>query len=422
MLATPEAADKALSRLSDKDFYQPQNQTVFHNIRELMSGNGSVDSTMLATHMSENRQLEQVGGMDYLAQLVTSAPPSGGVEYYIQQVSDAAMLRQVGMVGQQLQQMSTVTDTSAKDVLRKSLDAVFALEESSTASDEDLKEVGPLSHDMLNRLDEMQQNPTEHGVMTGFRKIDELTNGLQPGQMVVIAGRPGMGKSTLGMDFARNAALHQGLPTVVFSLEMSGFELMQRMFAAETGVTMAAFQHPEILTEADWAKLNEKYEEVQGKPLWVDDSPIINMGTIRAKCRAQARRTGVKLVVIDYLQLMTSGRSVESRQQEVSEFSRQCKTLAKELQCPVVVLSQLNRNAEQRSDKRPELSDLRESGSIEQDADMVFLVHRPDYYDKEERPGEADVILAKHRNGPTDTFNLAFLGECSRFADMADGL
>ena len=200
------------------------------------------------------------------------------------------------------------------------------------------------------------------------------------------------------MDFARNAALHKGLPTVIFSLEMGGHELMQRMFAAETGIRLASFQHPENLNSNDWNKLNALCHQVEKAPLWVDDSAIINMSTIRAKCRALSRKVnGLKLIVIDYLQLMSSGKTVENRQQEVSNFSRQCKMLAKELQCPVVVLSQLNRNAEQRADKKPELSDLRESGSIEQDADMVFLVHRPEYYDREERPGEADVILAKHQ-------------------------
>ena len=296
------------------------------------------------------------------------------------------------------------------------------MEDSSRSEDDELKTAYRLSDEMLQQLDEMSQNPNEFGTPTGFRDIDALTHGLQAGQMVIVAGRPGMGKSTLGMDFARNAALHKGLPTVIFSLEMGGHELMQRMFAAETGIRLASFQHPENLNSNDWNKLNALCHQVEKAPLWVDDSAIINMSTIRAKCRALSRKVnGLKLIVIDYLQLMSSGKTVENRQQEVSNFSRQCKMLAKELQCPVVVLSQLNRNAEQRADKKPELSDLRESGSIEQDADMVFLVHRPEYYDREERPGEADVILAKHRNGPTETFNLAFMGECSKFADMAAG-
>ena len=422
MLQDSETLDKVISQLSEEDFYQPTNQTIFHNIKELASDNNRVDAQMLSSHMMDNGQLEQVGGIDYIAQLVGSAPTSNNSDYFIKQIRDAAILRHINVVGQQLQQMSNVSDASAEDVLSKSLEAAFSLEDSSRSEDDELKTAYRLSDEMLQQLDEMSQNPNEFGTPTGFRDIDALTHGLQAGQMVIVAGRPGMGKSTLGMDFARNAALHKGLPTVIFSLEMGGHELMQRMFAAETGIRLASFQHPENLNSNDWNKLNALCHQVEKAPLWVDDSAIINMSTIRAKCRALSRKVnGLKLIVIDYLQLMSSGKTVENRQQEVSNFSRQCKMLAKELQCPVVVLSQLNRNAEQRADKRPELSDLRESGSIEQDADMVFLVHRPEYYDREERPGEADVILAKHRNGPTETFNLAFMGECSKFADMAAG-
>lgn len=422
MLQDAETMDKVISQLSEEDFYQPTNQTIFHNIKELAADNNRVDAQMLSSHMMDNGQLEQVGGIDYIAKLVSAAPSASNSGYFVKQVRDAAILRRIGIVGQQLQQMSNVTDASAEDVLRKSLEAAFSLEAASRSEDDELKTAYRLSDEMLQQLDEMSQNPNEFGTPTGFRDIDALTHGLQAGQMVIVAGRPGMGKSTLGMDFARNAALHKGLPTVIFSLEMGGHELMQRMFAAETGIRLASFQHPENLNSNDWNKLNALCHQVEKAPLWVDDSAIINMSTIRAKCRALNRKVnGLKLIVIDYLQLMSSGKTVENRQQEVSNFSRQCKMLAKELQCPVVVLSQLNRNAEQRADKKPELSDLRESGSIEQDADMVFLVHRPEYYDREERPGEADVILAKHRNGPTETFNLAFMGECSKFADMAAG-
>lgn len=422
MLQDPEALDTTLGRLTEHDFYRPEHQTIFHNIRELAAENVRVDARMLSARMMDNGQLEQVGGIDYIVRLVESTPTSSNSGWFVKQVRDAALLRRINVVGQQLQQMSSVTDATAEDVLRKSLEAAFSLEDMGGSEDDEPKSAYRLADEMLQRLDEMQQNPNEFGTPTGFRDIDALTHGLQPGQMVIVAGRPGMGKSTLGMDFARNAALHANLPTVIFSLEMGGHELVQRMFAAETGIRLSSFQHPEHLTRNDWDRLDGLCRAVENAPLWIDDSPVINMSVIRAKCRALSRRTnGLRLVVIDYLQLMSSGKSVENRQQEVSGFSRQCKMLAKELRCPVVVLSQLNRNAEQRADKRPELSDLRESGSIEQDADMVFLVHRPEYYDRDERPGEADVILAKHRNGPTDTFPLAFMGECSKFSDMTMG-
>jgi len=255
-------------------------------------------------------------------------------------------------------------------------------------------------------------------VPTGFRDIDDVTQGLQPGQMVVVAGRPAMGKSTLGIDFARAAALHHNMTSVVFSLEMSKVELAQRIISAETNIPMAALRRADDITPERWNTLNQFWTKMQNAPLFIDDSPNMSLMEIRAKCRRLKQTNDLKLVVIDYLQLMTSGKAVESRQQEVSEFSRALKLLAKELEVPVVALSQLNRGPEMRNDKKPQLSDLRESGSIEQDADVVFLVHRPDFYDKEDRPGEADIIMAKHRNGPTETFHLAFLGATSKFKDM----
>ena len=218
--------------------------------------------------------------------------------------------------------------------------------------------------------------------------IDDVTQGLQPGQMVVVAGRPAMGKSTLGIDFARAAALHHNMTSVVFSLEMSKVELAQRIISAETNIPMAALRRADDITPERWNTLNQFWTKMQNAPLFIDDSPNMSLMEIRAKCRRLKQTNDLKLVVIDYLQLMTSGKAVESRQQEVSEFSRALKLLAKELEVPVVALSQLNRGPEMRNDKKPQLSDLRESGSIEQDADVVFLVHRPDFYDKEDRPGE----------------------------------
>ena len=226
-----------------------------------------------------------------------------------------------------------------------------------------------------------------------------MTHGLQPGQMIVVAGRPAMGKSTLGMDFARNAAIHDDQCTVVFSLEMSREEIAQRLFSAETNIPLNVFRDPSQMTDERWRTVNGFWQKLEDKPLYIDDSANLKVPDIRAKCRRLKETKDLKLVVVDYLQLMSSGRMTENRQQEVSDFSRQFKLLAKELQVPVVILSQLNRNVEMRADKVPQMSDLRESGSIEQDADVVFLVHRPDAYDKEDRPGEADIIMAKHRNG-----------------------
>jgi replicative DNA helicase len=257
------------------------------------------------------------------------------------------------------------------------------------------------------------------GIPTGFVDMDRLTNGLHPGQMIVIAARPAVGKSTFGLDIARAAAIHAHMATVIFSLEMGKNEITMRLLSAEARIPLQNMRKG-TMREEDWTRLARTMGEVSEAPLFIDDSPNMSLMEIRAKCRRLKQKHDLKLVIVDYLQLMSSGKRVESRQQEVSEFSRALKLLAKELEVPVIALSQLNRGPEQRTDKKPQMSDLRESGSIEQDADMVILLHREDMYEKESpRAGEADFIVAKHRNGPTDTITVAFQGHYSRFVDMA---
>ena len=256
------------------------------------------------------------------------------------------------------------------------------------------------------------------GVPTGFSELDSLTNGLHGGQLIIVGARPAMGKSTLALDFARTAAVHHKLPTIFFSLEMGRSEIATRLLSAESGIPMHVLRKGNM-DERDWTRLASVRGDIGDAPLFIDDSPNMTLVEIRAKCRKLSQRVGLKMVVVDYLQLMTSGKKVESRQQEVSEFSRALKLLAKELGVPIVALAQLNRGPEQRADKKPALSDLRESGSLEQDADIVILLHREAAYDRDHpRAGEADLIVAKHRNGATDDIAVAFQGMYSRFADM----
>jgi len=272
----------------------------------------------------------------------------------------------------------------------------------------------------VNEIDANANRPDGvYGVPTDFIEFDELTGGLHPGQMIVIAARPGVGKSTLALDFARSAAIHHNQCTVFFSLEMSRTELAMRILSAEGTISMSRLKKGD-LDQDGWTQLANLQGKINGAPLFIDDSPNMTLMEIRAKCRRLKQRHELKMVVLDYLQLMSSGKKVESRQQEVSEFSRSLKLLAKELEVPVIALSQLNRGSEQRTDKRPMISDLRESGSIEQDADMVILLHREDMYNPDtDRVGEADMMIAKHRGGPTRTIPLAFSGKYSRFANMA---
>jgi replicative DNA helicase len=320
--------------------------------------------------------------------------------------------------GTKIVQLGYGQDGEVEDLVNQAQAEVYAVAERRTAEDYvALKDV------MESTVDEIEASGHRGegmvGVPTGFYELDDLTHGLHPGQMIVIAARPAVGKSTFALDFARSAAIKNNLATVMFSLEMGRNEIAMRLLSAEATIGLQDLRKGTIRDE-QWSKIATTMGRMNDAPLFIDDSPNMSLMEIRAKCRRLKQQHDLKLVILDYLQLMSSGKKVESRQQEVSEFSRALKLLAKELQVPVVALSQLNRGSEQRQDKRPMVSDLRESGSIEQDADMVILLHREDVYDRESpRAGEADILVAKHRNGPTKDIVVAFQGHYSRFANMA---
>ncbi|MFC0265752.1 replicative DNA helicase [Alloscardovia macacae] len=417
MLLSNDVIAEVSEILGAHDFYIPKHQTIFSAIIERFAAGEQVDAVLVADTLRVKQELEKVDGADYLASLMHAVPAAINAIHYADIVHRDAMLRDVIQTGIRITQMGFAAESAdAEEVVNLAQNSVYQLSDGHVR--QDYQSIGESVKSTLDRIEEIQSGAMVPGVYTGFRDIDNVTNGLQPGQMIVVAGRPGMGKSTIGIDFARHAALHENMPTAVFSLEMSKLELSQRIISAETGIPLRALREAENINEDEWRKLNAFQDRIADAPLYLDDSPNMSMMEIRSKCRRLARQ-GLRLVVIDYLQLMSSGKRVESRQQEVSEFSRSLKLLAKELEVPVVALSQLNRGAEARADRTPMISDLRESGSIEQDADVVMLVHRPDAYDQEDRPGEADIIMAKHRNGPTATFTLAFQGHLSRFMDMA---
>ncbi len=418
MLMSQNAISEVAEVLHAQDFYDPKHQTIYQTIMDVDGDNeGVVDAVIIANRLNELGVLEKVGGSSYLHNLVASVPTAANAIYYAQIVRERALLRRVIATGTKIVQLGYSADGSdAEDIVN--LAQAEAYELGSDNARQDYAPIYDVVDSMLQQLDDIQQGKIAPGVMTGFKEIDEITHGLQPGQMIVVAGRPGMGKSTLGVDFARHAALHQGLTTIVFSLEMSSSDLAKRIMAAETDIPLAAFSNPEEISIERWHTLSNATARMQQSNLFIDDAANVSLMEIRAKCRRLKQTHNLQLIVIDYLQLMKSGKAVESRQQEVSEFSRTLKLLAKELEVPVVALSQLNRGSEMRNHRKPQLSDLRESGSIEQDADVVFLVHRPEYYEPDDRPGEADIIMAKHRNGPTKTFTLAFNGAKSRFDDM----
>lgn len=417
MLMSKDAVGEVSQNISENDFYLPKHQTIYRAIIDLFASSEPADTVTVANALMRDDQLEKVGGADYLHSLVASVPTAANAAYYAEIVRQRSILRNVISAGTKIAQMGYSAEGSqAEDIVNLAQSEVYEM--STGNARQDYAPISEVVRDSLEMLEEMQNGEKQTGVPTGFADIDDLTMGLQPGQMIVVAGRPAMGKSTLGVDFARAAAIKHKMTTVIFSLEMSKNELAQRIISAQTDINLSDLRHVDQINQEKWAVLNRFMDEMKDAPLFIDDSPNMSLMEIRAKCRQLKQSDDLKLVVIDYLQLMSSGRAVESRQQEVSEFSRALKLMAKELEVPVVALSQLNRGSEIRGDHKPMLSDLRESGSIEQDADVVFLVHRPDVYNNEDRPGEADIIMAKHRNGPTATFALSFLGAKSHFADM----
>ncbi|HEX5017550.1 MAG TPA: replicative DNA helicase [Actinomycetes bacterium] len=420
MLLSKDAIADVVETVRGDDFYKPAHQTIYETILDLYGRGEPADAITVSSELTKRGELGRVGGAPYLHTLISSVPTAANAGYYARIVSERAILRRLVEAGTRITQMGYADTGEVDDVVDRAQAEIYSVTERRTSED-----YLPLAEIMEGTLDEIEANGSRGGTMvgvpTGFTDLDSLTNGLHPGQLVVVAARPGLGKSTLGLDFARAASISHGLTSVIFSLEMTRNEITMRLLSAEARVGLHHMRTGS-LGDDDWTKLARKMSEVASAPLFIDDSPNMTMMEIRAKCRRLKQRHDLKLVIVDYLQLMSSGKRVESRQQEVAEFSRALKLLAKELEVPVVALSQLNRGPEQRTDKKPMLADLRESGSIEQDSDLVLLLHREDAYERESpRAGEADFIVAKHRNGPTATVTVAFQGHYSRFVDMAHG-
>lgn len=417
MLMSKDAIADVIEEVRPQDFYRPAHETIYDAIIDLYGRGEPADAVTVAAELDKRGELERVGGRVGLVDLMQSISIAANAGYYAQIVHDKATLRRLVDASMKIAQLGYQGAGDVPDIVDAAQQTIYEVSEGKTSEDyKSLKEL------LEPTIDEMEAIESHSGVMsgvpTGFIDLDELTNGLHGGQMIIVAARPAVGKSTLALDFARSAAVSNKLPCAYFSLEMSQTELVMRLLSAEATVPLNHIRNGK-LNDEEWDQIVRKAGQVQEAPLFIDDSPNLTMMEIRAKARRLKQRNDLKLIIIDYLQLMSSGRKVESRQLEVSEFSRQIKLLAKELSIPVVALCQLNRGPEQRNDKKPMLSDLRESGSLEQDADMVILLHREDVYDRDSpRAGEADFIVAKHRNGPTATITTAFQGHYSRFVDM----
>jgi replicative DNA helicase len=418
MMLSKDAISDVLEIIRPQDHYRPAHQIVHEVILDLYGRGEPADAVTVAAELTKRGDIGRMGGAPYLHTLIASVPTAANAGYYARIVRERALLRRLVEVGTRIVQLGYSGDGDADDLVDRAEAEVYGVTERRVSDD-----YLPLSEIMPGALDEIEaigsRGGALTGVPTGFADLDALTNGLHPGQMIIIAARPALGKSTLALDLARAASVKHGLTSVMFSLEMSRNEITMRLLSAEARVPLHSMRTGQMSDE-DWTRLARRMSEVVNAPLFIDDSPNMSMMEIRAKCRRLKQRNDLRLVIIDYLQLMTSPKRVENRQQEVSDMSRSLKLLAKELNVPVIAVAQLNRGPEQRTDKRPLLADLRESGSIEQDSDVVILLHREDAYERESpRAGEADFIVAKHRNGPTATVTVAFQGHFSRFVDMA---
>jgi replicative DNA helicase len=415
-----ESAIEATSNVIDAgDFYRESHAKIYRAALDLYQQGQPVDAITVADKLDERGELDEVGGKERIHEIATLVPATSNAGHYARIVREMATLRGLTVVGEQIQRMGWERPGETPELVDRAEQMVFELAQHRIrGSFERVDELVRQSFEQITKMYESGGEMT--GTPTGFRDIDHLTSGLQPGNLIVVAGRPSMGKSAFALGMASNLGLQQSVPVAVFTLEMSKLEVAQRLMCAEARVELQRLRTGR-LTNDDWPRLVKACDSLTKAPIYVDDTRLTTMLEIRAKARRlKAREPNLGLIVIDYLQLMSSGSNAENRVQEVSQISRSLKVIAGDLEVPVVALSQLSRAVESRTDKRPLLSDLRESGSIEQDADLVMFLYRDEYYNEQsEDQGLAEVILAKHRNGPIGTEKLAFLKRFAKFADLA---
>ena len=418
MIMDKDAIISASEILIKEDFYHQQYAIIFETMTELFQAGQPVDLVTLQDKLKEKDVPKEIQSVEFIRDLVTSVPTSANVKYYANIVKENAMKRKLIRVTEDIENECYVGKEGIDSIFDKTEHDVFALLSSRQTGD-----YVPIRQVVMNALEKIekasQQEGTVTGIPTGFIDLDYRTAGLQPSDLILIAARPSMGKTAFVLNIAQYTAFHQNLAVAIFSLEMSKEQLVNRMFSLESRVDAQALRTGN-LSDADWEKLVEGAGIIGDSRLIIDDTPGISISEMRSKCRKYKLEQGLDLIIIDYLQLMSgSGRGSESRQQEISDISRSLKALARELSVPVIALSQLSRAVEQRPDHRPMLSDLRESGAIQQDADVVMFIYRDDYYNKDtDLKGISEIIIAKQRNGPIGTVNLAWLPEYTKFANL----
>ncbi len=420
LLLDATAWDSVADIVSAADFYRRDHRLIFEAVAEVVEHRGPCDAVTVAEHLERKGLAGETGGLAYLGTLARDTPSAANVRTYAEIVRERSILRQLAEAGGQI--AGAAFDSggrSATELVDEAERRVFEIAERGSRTRAGFQAVKDVLPATIDRLDLLHQNPGQiTGVTTGFTELDRMTAGLQPGDLVIVAGRPSMGKTTLAINIAENAAVGRGVPAAIFSMEMSAEQLTMRMISSLGRVNQGHLRTGQFSDE-DWSRINGAIAQLSAAPLFVDETPALTPTEVRARARRLKREKGLGLVVVDYLQLMQVSGSKENRATEISEISRGLKALAKELHLPVIALSQLNRGVEQRTEKKPVMSDLRESGAIEQDADVIMMIYREEVYEPNTtRKGIADIIIAKQRNGPVGEVHLTFLGEYTKFENL----
>jgi replicative DNA helicase len=421
LMLDQRAWDQIADVVGSEDLYRADHRLIFGAIAALVERNQPPDAVTVSEHLQRLGQLEAAGGLPYIARLVEDTPSAANIRAYGRIVRDHAMLRALIEIGGDIAASAHATEgLTASEIVDRAEQRVFEIAERGQRRGSGFIPLKQILPKTIDRLDFLSHSTSEiTGVSSGFVDMDKMTAGLQRGELIIIAGRPSMGKTTLAINIAENAALGNKVPAAIFSMEMSAEQLSFRMLSSIGRIEQTRLRTGKLLDD-DWPRVDSAVSMMSEAPIYIDDSGALTPTEVRARARRLKREHGLGLIVVDYLQLMQVSGTAENRATEISEISRSLKALAKELEVPVIALSQLNRSVEQRQDKRPVMSDLRESGAIEQDADVILFIYREEVYERDTpRKGIADIIVAKQRNGPVGDFRLTFLGQFTKFENLA---
>lgn len=418
VLLDGDALVTAMERIGSEDFYGTKHQYIFEAMIELAEANDPVDLVTLTNRLQDKQQLEQIGGVSYLTQLANSVPTAANVDYYAQIIEEKSLMRRLIRAASQIASTGYTSSEAVGSLLSDAEQRIMEI--SQRRSNSGFVSIRDVLMEVFDRVEFLYQHKGgATGIASGFRDLDKMTSGFQRSDLIIVAARPSVGKTAFALNIAQNVGVREKETVAIFSLEMGASQLVQRMICAEANVDANRLRTG-FLENDDWEKMTMAIGTMAEANIYIDDSPAVTVADIRAKCRRLKKEKGLGMILIDYLQLIHGrGKAGDNRQQEVSEISRTLKQIARELEVPVIALSQLSRGVEQRQDKRPMMSDLRESGSIEQDADIVAFLYRDDYYNQEtEKKNIIEIIIAKQRNGPVGTVELAFLKNYNKFVSL----